>query len=166
MKPNVESVPESSPEEWPEAWLIPETLENQSSPNKIISSEPITAEKLRAIGIHYWKMDADSYQYPVHSVPWDPKESLDPKLQKLRDDRGYSYADIITIHRDLLPDFESKVKAFFEEHIHDAEEIRYVLGGSGFFDVRDLKDRWIRIHVKKGDLITLPEGMKQFVFEQ
>lgn len=45
------------------------------------------------------------------------------------------------------------------QHIHDAEEIRYILGGSGFFDVRDLQDRWVRIHVKKGDLMTLPEGI-------
>jgi 1,2-dihydroxy-3-keto-5-methylthiopentene dioxygenase len=163
MQPNFEGVPESSSAEWPEAWYIPETLKNQCYPNKIISCESVTVEMLRAIGISYWKMDAESYEYPVHSVPWDPKESLDRKLKKLRDDRGYSYADIITIHRDLLPDFDSKVKAFFEEHIHDAEEIRYVLGGSGYFDVRDLQDRWIRIHVKKGDLITLPEGMEQYI---
>ncbi|KAL3937076.1 MAG: hypothetical protein SGARI_002287 [Bacillariaceae sp.] len=51
------------------------------------------------------------------------------------------------------------VKAFFEEHIHDAEEIRYILDGSGYFDVRDLEDKWIRIHIKKGDLMTLPEGI-------
>jgi 1,2-dihydroxy-3-keto-5-methylthiopentene dioxygenase len=51
------------------------------------------------------------------------------------------------------------VKAFFEEHIHDAEEIRYVLGGSGFFDVRDRSDEWVRIHVRAGNLITLPEGI-------
>jgi 1,2-dihydroxy-3-keto-5-methylthiopentene dioxygenase len=25
--------------------------------------------------------------------------------------------------------------------------------------VRDLHERWVRIHVKKGDLITLPEGI-------
>lgn len=68
-------------------------------------------------------------------------------------------ADIITVNPEHLPEFEKKIKAFFEEHIHDAEEIRYVLGGSGFFDVRDKEDKWVRVHVKKGDLMTLPEGI-------
>jgi len=72
---------------------------------------------------------------------------------------GYNYADIITIHPDHLPEFDKKIEAFFEEHIHDAEEIRYILGGSGYFDVRDLEDRWVRIHIKAGDLMTLPEGI-------
>jgi 1,2-dihydroxy-3-keto-5-methylthiopentene dioxygenase len=88
-----------------------------------------------------------------------------------------------------LPGFDEKIKSFFEgttyvnkesynynlprrlspkndtlhvcfiEHIHDAEEIRYILGGSGYFDVRDVEDNWIRVHVKKGDLMTLPEGI-------
>lgn len=52
-----------------------------------------------------------------------------------------------------------QVKAFFEEHIHDAEEIRYILSGSGFFDVRSKDDKWVRIHIKSGDLMTLPEGI-------
>lgn len=104
-------------------------------------------------------MDAESFEYPVKSVPWNPKDAMDPKLIKLRTDRGYSYADIITVHPDHLPGFEDKVKSFFEEHIHDAEEIRYIIGGSGYFDVRNLKDQWIRVLVKKGDLMTLPEGI-------
>jgi 1,2-dihydroxy-3-keto-5-methylthiopentene dioxygenase len=145
---------------FPEAWYMAEVPEGgQKAENRLSPNHPATAEKLVEIGINYWKLDAGAYEYPVKAVPWDPKESPDPALSKLRDDRGYSYADIITIHPDHLPDFASKVKAFFEEHIHDAEEIRFVLGGSGFFDVRDASDAWIRIHVKAGDLITLPEGI-------
>jgi 1,2-dihydroxy-3-keto-5-methylthiopentene dioxygenase len=107
----------------------------------------------------YWKLDASAYAYPKISVPWDPSDAVDPDLKRLRDDRGYSYADIITVHPDTLPEYETKVKAFFEEHIHDAEEIRYILGGSGYFDVRNKSDEWVRIHVKAGDLATLPEGI-------
>ena len=45
----------------------------------------------------------------VKEVPWDPKEAQDPKLKSLRDDRGYSYADIITVHPDHLPGRSYKV---------------------------------------------------------
>ena len=144
----------------PTAWyMIEGDVEDQKKENRQEPNKPASVEACRKVGIQYWKMDAEKYEYPVKAVPWDPKESLDPRLSQIRDDRGYSYADIITVHPDHLPGFDEKVKSFFEEHIHDAEEIRYILDGSGFFDVRDTEDKWIRIHVKKGDLITLAEGI-------
>lgn len=67
--------------------------------------------------------------------------------------------EIVNIRRDTLPDYDAKIKMFYQEHIHADEEIRYVLDGAGYFDVRDAQDRWVRICCKKGDLIVLPEGI-------
>ena len=119
-KQKMEEYPCAPDEEWPEAWLMPETVEDQCKPNKLEPNVPVTAAQMKELGISYWKMDADAFEYPIKSVPWDPKDAMDPKLKALRDARGYSYADIITVHPDHLPEFEKKIEAFFEEHIHDA----------------------------------------------
>lgn len=33
----------------------------------------------------------------------------DPELEQIRREQGYSYMDIITIHKDTLPNYEEKV---------------------------------------------------------
>jgi mannose-6-phosphate isomerase-like protein (cupin superfamily) len=74
--------------------------------------------------------------------------------------RSYKNRDEITVSPDKMGAvYEEKVKMFFNEHLHEDEEIRYILDGNGFFDVRDPQDEWVRIRLEKDDLIILPAGI-------
>jgi 1,2-dihydroxy-3-keto-5-methylthiopentene dioxygenase len=81
------------------------------------------------------------------------------ELAAIRAARGYTFTDTITISPERLPNYEAKLKIFFEEHLHTDEEIRLILEGSGYFDVRDGAERWVRISMGPGDMIVLPAGM-------
>ncbi|CAM6087002.1 unnamed protein product [Calypogeia fissa] len=129
-----------------EAWYMDDSTEDQRLPHRLNPNEPVSAKTLTDLGVAQWMLDADKFEN-------------DPELEQIRKDRNYNYQDIINVSRDKLPNYEQKIKSFFEEHIHTDEEIRYVLDGSGYFDVRDAEERWIRIWTKKGDMIVLPAGI-------
>lgn len=54
--------------------------------------------------------------------------------------------EIIEISKDKLPGYEAKIKTFYEEHIHDDEEIRYILDGTGQAGVLLLHISWLCVH--------------------
>ena len=129
------------------AWYMDNTdadqrLEHHREPPEYISLENL----FKRTGVEYFKIDHKNYEY-------------DGTLTKLKKERGYTYEDEIECSKECLPNYEEKLKNFFTEHLHTDEEIRLVLDGSGYFDVRDKDDQWIRIEVKPGDLIIIPSGI-------
>ncbi|XP_050039079.1 acireductone dioxygenase [Dermacentor andersoni] len=130
------------------AWYMDDDLStDQREEHQLDPPVPVALDEIREkSGVLYWKLNADTYE-------------KDGELEKIRKERGYSYTDVIEISKDKLPNYEEKIKTFFQEHLHSDEEIRFVLAGSGYFDVRDCNDKWIRIEVTKGDLLVLPAGI-------
>lgn len=53
----------------------------------------------------------------------DARYEDDPALEKIRTERGYNYQDLINVAKETLPNYETKIKSFFEEHLH-TDEVR------------------------------------------
>ncbi|KAI9897440.1 hypothetical protein N3K66_007296 [Trichothecium roseum] len=103
---------------------------------------PVDLEALSKIGVLY-------YKFPEI-------EGVD----KLAADRGYRNRDEIYVSPEKMGDiYEQKVKSFFDEHLHEDEEIRYIRGGQGYFDVRSKDDDWVRVMLEKDDMLILPAGI-------
>ncbi|XP_052190115.1 acireductone dioxygenase 2-like isoform X6 [Diospyros lotus] len=129
-----------------QAWYMDDSNEDQRLPHHRNPEEYVTLDQLAELGVLSWRLDADNYE-------------TDEELKKILQARGYSYMDMIEVCPEKLPNYEEKIKNFFEEHLHTDEEIRYCIAGSGYFDVRGCDDAWIRIWVKKGAVIALPAGI-------
>jgi len=129
------------------AWIIDEEkLRTEDIRNTLQHKDPqwVSGKELDEIGVLRWKLDG---------------ERENEELEKICVQRSYKNRDEKKITATELPNYDETLKTFATEHLHADEEIRYVLSGSGYFDVRNKKDQWVRIHVTKGDLIILPEGI-------
>ncbi|OLL25774.1 1,2-dihydroxy-3-keto-5-methylthiopentene dioxygenase [Neolecta irregularis DAH-3] len=110
------------------------------------SGTSVSAEELRnTIAVETWHFEGP-----------DAMNLIDEMAEK----RGYTSRDRVIISPQSMGDkFETMCKKFYQEHLHEDEEIRYITGGEGFFDVRSIDDKWIRIVVSTGDFIILPAGI-------
>lgn len=121
-------------------WFMDDSLEDQRLPHK---KEDADISDLKRVGILNWSLDPAPYLGESGEIGIPAGSALDGLCLE----RSYKNHDVVTCSKDKLPNYEEKLKMFFEEHIHEDEEIRFCLEGSGYFDVRSADDRWIRIAI-------------------
>jgi len=106
------------------------------------SGYTVGLDYLTRLGIHYHQFD-----------------NMDG-VNSLAAENGYKNRDEVTVSPAAMgAAYEEKIQMFFNEHLHEDEEIRYIRDGVGYFDVRGKDDEWVRIRVEKGDLLILPPGI-------
>merc|ERR1719157_40962 len=113
-------------------------------------NEPVTAEALASAGVSFlYDLDPLQFNYPAKEKPWT--QFLDPKVAQIVNASTFLFSDILTVTQ-----FYSK---FWDEHFHGGSSIRYILNGTGFFDIRDSNDEWVRVKVSTGDFMQFPAGL-------
>ncbi len=127
-----DNLPVSSPHTLLTTSPKPEFQGDQRLPHLPPSDSPFTESDLSALGVLYFHMPSLA------------------DVDALAAARGYRNRDEIVVSPGAMGEvYEAKVRSFFAEHLHEDEEIRYVRGGRGYFDVRDREDRWVRIALEK-----------------
>ncbi|KAJ6579964.1 Acireductone dioxygenase ARD family [Mycena vulgaris] len=119
---------------------------DQRLPHDYTPSQPVSPDTLTALNVRFWTIPVPGYE---------------EKVDEIARARGYKNRDMIDVSRAGMGEiYEEKIRGFFQEHMHEDEEIRYILSGSGFFDVRETPtDAWIRLAVEPGDLLVIPAGI-------
>ncbi|GAB0489362.1 hypothetical protein MMPV_000580 [Pyropia vietnamensis] len=136
------------------AWLMDgDGADAPRAPHQRTPNVPVGEEELRRLGVLYWFVDPVEYMAEGSDTP------AKRHMKAIRAERGYAHADEVACSAAAMGDaFPAKCASFFEEHLHEDEEIRYILEGSGYFDIRSAADEWVRIAVTPGDMIVLPAG--------
>lgn len=102
----------------------------------------ITSEELNAQGVTYRQLPTEEAAYK-------------PPLESIMKDNGYVTMDQVKMWAEM-PNFDALCQKFVGEHLHTDDEVRFVLSGSGVFEIRSLDDRWMKIIVEPQDFISVP----------
>jgi 1,2-dihydroxy-3-keto-5-methylthiopentene dioxygenase len=102
----------------------------------------ITATELNAQGVTYEQFETDETKYKG-------------PLEALMKERGYVTMDQVKMFADM-PNFQALCDKFVGEHLHTDDEVRFLLAGSGVFEIRSLDDKWMKVIVEPSDFILVP----------
>jgi 1,2-dihydroxy-3-keto-5-methylthiopentene dioxygenase len=113
-------------------------------------------EYLSSIGIDYerWKPVAD---IPPNASAQDILNAYSEQINELKSRGGYVTADIIDVNRDT-PGLDTMLAKFNIEHLHEEDEVRYIIDGRGLFHIHPQNGGVVAIEVEPGDLIRVPRG--------
>ncbi|MEY2342580.1 cupin domain-containing protein [Acidithiobacillus sp. IBUN Pt1247-S3] len=87
--------------------------------------------------------------------------ALDSVFQELQRERGYQERDLVVLYPEhpLLAELDAK---FCRVHIHEDEEVRYIVDGEGVFGFVLPDARQIEVTVDAGDYIDIPAGVEHW----
>ncbi|KAF7353547.1 1,2-dihydroxy-3-keto-5-methylthiopentene dioxygenase [Mycena sanguinolenta] len=97
---------------------------DQCLPHITDPTRPVSPETLAKPCVLSWHVPVDGHESGVDEA------DDDFEVNKVAKERGYKNRDVINVSREGMGSvYEEKIRGFFEEHMHEDEEIRHVLRG-------------------------------------
>jgi 1,2-dihydroxy-3-keto-5-methylthiopentene dioxygenase len=114
---------------------------------------------LRSIGVRFERWQA-ARALSAGDGDGEVLSAYQAEIDQLKQERAYQSVDVVR----LLPDNPKKAELrgkFLEEHIHDDDEVRFFVEGSGMFYLHASG----KVHLmlcERDDLISVPAGMRHW----
>lgn len=146
-----------------------------------IRTPTATATAIAHSGMHIWEMEAypcGDMRLPHHLFPpkyiaqtqltelagvylykvdLDDTMATKKRLTRVREQWNVSGADVLTLDK-KLGDLDLKLAQMYEPMESDDDNVCLVLDGEMYYDVEFEDEKWLRVHLRRGDLIVVPKG--------
>ena len=96
-------------------------------------------------GVHLYKVDLDDTM------------AMKKRLTRVREQWDVCGADVVTLDKNL-GDIDTKLSEMSEAAENDDDYVCLILEGEMYYDVEFDDDKWVRVHLQRGDLIVVPKG--------
>ena len=137
------------------------TLYDETAPfaaqRMISEAEAITA-RLAEAGVGFERWSAQSLGEAPDDDAILAAHAADIEMLKARG--GYQSCDVVRLTPDN-PQREAMRAKFLAEHVHDDDEVRFFVEGSGMFYIR-ARGQVLALKCAAGDLIVLPAGLRHW----
>ncbi|KAH7722964.1 1,2-dihydroxy-3-keto-5-methylthiopentene dioxygenase 2 [Aphelenchoides avenae] len=130
-----------------QAWIMESyPTGDRRMPHHVFPPKMLSQDQLQVMaGVVHYKVDLDDMV------------AMKKRLSRVKNERKVASNDVMTIDESLM-DLETKLDLMYEPVEKTEETVCMVLEGAMYYDVEYEDDKWIRIHMERGDLIVIPKG--------
>jgi 1,2-dihydroxy-3-keto-5-methylthiopentene dioxygenase len=124
--------------------------------NKIFTEYEEAKAFLKSINIDYeiWNSELELSENASQA---EILAAYSQEIEQLKEQGGYVSADVIDINSNT-PNLDTMLNKFNKEHLHDEDEVRFCIAGSGLFHIHPENGPVVAIEMGAGDLIRVPKG--------
>ncbi|HEY1722146.1 MAG TPA: acireductone dioxygenase [Magnetospirillaceae bacterium] len=132
---------------------------SSAAPTLVTSDGARIAQELEKVGVRFERWEATA-KLAASAGQDEVLAAYAKDVERLRQIGGYKSQDVVRMHPDH-PDREAARAKFLAEHIHEDDEVRFFVEGSGTFFLH-IGDTVYEILCEKDDLLSVPAGTKHW----